>query len=119
MVQVIGHLVLCLLLLSGTGFAAAQTDEKETYYQQQLNLKRDHPTEYEKQRRVLVLATQMLLGRLGYDVGPFDGVLGDRARAALELYQKNRGLPVTGDPLSFETNKQVNADFEALVPGDN
>ena len=114
MSQIISLLVLCVLLLSGLGVTMAQTDEREMYDQQQLKLKRDNPAEYEKQRRFFVLATQTLLGRLGYDVGPFDGVLGDRAQAALKLYQRNRGLPITGDPLSFKTAEQVSADFVAL-----
>ena len=115
MLQIVSCLVLCVLL-SGLGVTTAQTDEREMYYQQQLKLKlkRDNPTEYGKQRRFFIFAAQTLLGRLGYDVGPFDGVLGDRARVALELYQRNRGLPITGDPLSFETVEQVSSDLVAL-----
>ena len=115
MVRLIGRLALCVvLLLSGLGTAMTQTDNQETYYQGLVKLKREKSVEYEKQRRMFTFFTQMLLGRLGYDAGPFDGVLGDRTQAALGLYQKNRGLPITRDPLSFETSKQISADLAAL-----
>lgn len=107
--------VLVLSVLSVVAVSATtQTDEEEAHYQELLRLKREQPTEYEKHHLILTFVAQTLLGRLGYDVGPFDGVLGDRAQAALRLYQKKRGLPVTGDPLSFETHKQINADYETL-----
>ena len=114
MLQLIGRLALCLLLLAGLGTATAQAEERETYYQGLLKLEREKPLECENQRRLFTLVTQMLLGRLGYDVGPFDGQVGQRTQTALGLYQQNRGLPVTLDPLSFETNKQISADFAAL-----
>ena len=114
MFRMIGRLALCVLLLSGLGTATAQTYEQEAYDQGLQKLKRERPAEYEKQRRLFIFVAQMLLGRLGYDAGPFDGVLGGWTQAALELYQKSRGLPVTRDPLSFETNKQISADFSAL-----
>ena len=112
--QVILALLVLGVLYTVHVSATTQTDGKEAYYQELLKLKRDKPAEHERQHRLLTFVAQTLLGRLGYDVGPFDGVLGDRAQAALRLYQKNRGLPVTGDPLSFETNKQINADYVAL-----
>ena len=73
--------------------ATTQADGKEVYYQELLKLKQDKPVEYEKQRRILIFVIQTLLGRLGYDVGPFDGLLGNRVQAALRIYQKNRGFP--------------------------
>ena len=114
MVQLTGRLALCLLLLFTLGVATPRADESKRYYQGLEKLKREKPVEYENQRRMFTLVTQMLLGRIGYDVGPFDGQLGRRTRSALGLYQEKRGLPVTLDPLSFETNKQISADFAAL-----
>ena len=114
MVQLTGRLALCLLLLLTFATATAKADERKAYYQGLEKFKREKPAEYENQRRMFTLVTQMFLGRIGYDVGPFDGQLGQRTRSALGLYQKMRGLPVTLDPLSFETNKQIGADFAAL-----
>lgn len=113
MVQLIGRLALWLLLFA-LGTATAQADERRTYYQGLEKLRREKPVEYESQRRMFTLVTQMFLGRIGYDVGPFDGQLGQRTQSALGLYQEKRGLPITQDPLSFETNKQISADFAAL-----
>lgn len=36
------------------------------------------------------------LNRLGYDAGPSDGLMGARTRAAIEAYQRDHGLLVTG-----------------------
>ena len=114
MVRLIVRLMMCVTLLTTVGSAAGQTSERSQYYQGLLKLEQEKPAEYENQRRMFTLVTQMLLGRLGYDVGPFDGQMGQRTRAAVGLYQKNRGLSVTLDPLTFETNKQISADFAAL-----
>jgi hypothetical protein len=56
----------------------------------------------------------MLLGRLGYDVGPFDGVLDGRTREAVRQYQRDHRLPENGDPFTFETVQAVRADDELL-----
>ena len=114
MVLLIVRLMMCVTLLTTVGSAAGQTSEQSQYYRGLLKLEQEKTAEYENQRRMFTLVTQMLLGRLGYDVGPFDGQIGQRTQAAVGLYQKNRGLPVTLDPLSFETNKQISADFAAL-----
>ncbi|HUF57492.1 MAG TPA: peptidoglycan-binding domain-containing protein [Thermohalobaculum sp.] len=41
---------------------------------------------------------QSLLNRLGYDAGPIDGLMGSRTQSAIVAYQRDRGLPVTGQP---------------------
>ncbi len=46
--------------------------------------------------RNLVKQTQALLGRLGYDAGPADGVLGPRTIDAVRAFQFQAGLPVDG-----------------------
>ena len=114
MARLIGRLIVCVTLLTAVGTATGESSDQSTYYQGLLKLEQERPAEHENQRRMFTLVTQMLLGRLGYDVGPFDGQIGQRTQAALGLYQKNRGLAVTLDPLSFETNKQISADFAAL-----
>jgi hypothetical protein len=40
---------------------------------------------------------QEILARRGFDVGPVDGVLGARTRAALRTFQQFSGLPQTGE----------------------
>jgi hypothetical protein len=77
-------------------------------------LKRDKPKEYDDTKRTATLAVQLLLGRLGYGVGPYTGVLDDTTQAALRAYQHHRPLPVTGDPLSFETFEQLQHDMDVL-----
>jgi len=44
-----------------------------------------------------ITAAQAALARLGYDPGPADGLTGKRTRAAVEQYQRDSGLPVTGE----------------------
>ena len=43
-----------------------------------------------------VLAVQRALAKLGYSVKP-DGVMGSETRTALERFEQERRLPVTGD----------------------
>jgi N-acetylmuramoyl-L-alanine amidase len=59
--------------------------------------------EYRLQLRALDPATetsglQARLANLGFDVGPVDGEIGARTRAALAAFQQEQGLQVTGDP---------------------
>lgn len=55
---------------------------------------RDEPPMSREER----LALQAYLLALGYDVGPIDGVLGRRSRAAIREYQKTHGIPADGFP---------------------
>lgn len=93
---------------------AAPQSDKAAYEAERQKLQRDNPKEYENQKTILNFATQLLLARLGYGVGPFDGTLNESFQTTLRKYQKNRGIPETGDPLSFETMEQVRADFETM-----
>ena len=43
-----------------------------------------------------VLRVQMALYLRNYNPGPIDGVLGPQTRSALEAFQRNSGLSVTG-----------------------
>jgi localization factor PodJL len=45
----------------------------------------------------LVTRAQTELNKLGYDVGPADGVAGNRTRDAIKLFQKRNGLAETGE----------------------
>jgi hypothetical protein len=94
-----------------TGKGRKERSEYETELQR---LKRDKPNEYENTKRMAILGAQLLLGRLGYGVGPYNGVLDEKTKNALREYQKQRNLPITGDPLSFETFERITKDT-ALV----
>lgn len=41
---------------------------------------------------------QARLTAAGYDTGGSDGVIGDKTRAAIAAFERDRGLPVTGEP---------------------
>ena len=43
-------------------------------------------------------ALQTGLTRAGFDAGPADGVIGRKTEAAIDAFQRARGLPVTGTP---------------------
>jgi localization factor PodJL len=45
----------------------------------------------------LVSRAQTLLNKLGYDVGPPDGLLGSRTRAEIKRFQQRNGLEETGE----------------------
>lgn len=44
----------------------------------------------------LIAEIQLLLRNLGYDLGPIDGVAGQRTTEAIRTYQERAGLPVDG-----------------------
>jgi hypothetical protein len=60
---------------------------------------RSDPTKW----RFIVVRVQMALGRFGYGIGPFDGLLDEKTRRALREYQAYNALSPTGaiDPQSF------------------
>jgi peptidoglycan hydrolase-like protein with peptidoglycan-binding domain len=45
-----------------------------------------------------ISGVQARLNNLGYGAGPCDGVLGQRTRAALRLFQEDQEIDVTGEP---------------------
>lgn len=110
--------ILLILLVTTVTRSQPATDNKRkerlAYESELQRLKRDKPSEYENNKRIVNLFVQLLLGRLGYGIGPYGVVLDEKAQKALREYQKLRNLPVTGDPLSFETFEQINKDSELL-----
>ena len=48
-------------------------------------------------RTIYTVTVQQELAHRGYHVGAADGVLGRRTRAAIRDYQRDHGLPVTGE----------------------
>ncbi len=77
--------------------------------QEEKELKNLKPEEY----RLLVLGTQIYLGRFGYGVGPFTGELDQPTQAALRAYQKNVGIAETGK-INKETLKHLTDDNTTL-----
>ncbi len=47
--------------------------------------------------RADIRRAQQLLTELGYEPGPIDGIMGRRTRAAVERFQADQGLAVSGD----------------------
>jgi len=106
---------LCLLPVPGAAAQPATAKSEKAAFQAELGrLRKERPVEFEKAKRGFTAAAEMLLARLGYGVGPFDGLLDEKTTAALQVYEKARGIPVTGDPLSFETVERVRHDTATL-----
>jgi hypothetical protein len=96
----------------------SSTDKRAEYNRELLELKKN-PEKYTEVQTVCTFMAELVLAEAGYDPGPFDGVLDERTQTALRAYQKNRGIPVTGDPLSYDTLKQLEKDkeiFDHQVP---
>ncbi len=64
--------------------------------------------EKEPTGKALVMEVQKLLKGLGYDVGPVDGLMGNRTANAIRLFQLQSRLPVNGQP-SMELLKHLRA----------
>jgi len=56
---------------------------------------------------------QTSLATLGYDPGPADGFLGSRTKRAIEAFQRNQGLPVTGE-VSAKLRRVLDVAIELL-----
>jgi hypothetical protein len=102
------------LAQEGITQSATTASEKAAFQAEVNELKKSTPAEFENMKRMFTFATESLLARLGYGVGPFDGLLDEKTAAALRTYQKSRGIPVTGDALSFETVEAVRKDGATL-----
>lgn len=113
----IRSLAIAVLLLSSAivfaGELSQQKSEKARWEGELKKLKSENPTEYTKTQTTFTFVAEVLLAELGYGIGPFDGVLDKKMEAALRAYQENRKLPVTGDPLSFETVEQMKKDRDS------
>jgi len=60
-----------------------------------------------------IRSDQESLGRFGYAVGPFTGILNDQTKRAIREYQKYNHLPETGD-LDWDTDNKINSDSAIL-----
>jgi len=110
-------ILLILILNIQTSFCEPSDEKSKAFLEYQkgmAEMKQERPEEYKIFRRLSTLNAQMLLGRLGYGICPYDGVLDRRTQKAIREYEKNRGIPVTGDPMSFETSKKLKEDAETI-----
>jgi hypothetical protein len=87
-----------------------KTNEQQEYEKKLKQFQQTDPTNYEKIKRAKTLEAQTVLGRYGYGVGPYSGMLDEKTQQALKLYQKNNNLPINGDPLDFLTSKKIEED---------
>lgn len=58
---------------------------------------------------------QKKLSLLGYDLGAVDGIFGAKTKTALEKFQRDSGLPVSGD-YDSSTKEKLDAAFAAKYP---
>ena len=56
----------------------------------------------EKPKKATVKQVQLTLAKAGYEPGPVDGRMGPKTRGALQRFQQDKGLAVTGD-IDWET----------------
>lgn len=119
MFQRAGMLSILLVFLAATIVQSQRSledkrKERSKYETELEQLKRNDPKGYEELKLGAILWTQLLLGRLGYGLGLYDGALDAKTKNSLREYQKQQKLPVTGDPLSFETFEQIRNDTDLL-----
>ena len=62
----------------------------------------------------VVRGVQRDLGRLGYDPGSVDGVIGTQTRTAVRVYQRDSGMPADG-VISFDLIQNLNRDLVRMV----
>lgn len=65
-----------------------------------LPARRTKPKTYEEFQSV-VFETEEHLKFLGYDIDKVDGILDPRTSKAIKLFQKRKGLPITGMPMNI------------------
>lgn len=88
----------------------SSSTDKAAWNKELAKLRREKPDEYVKFHTTATFIAEIVLAELGYGTGPFDGVQDKKTITALREYEKKRGIPVTGDPLSYETFNQLEKD---------
>ncbi len=53
---------------------------------------------YPRAKRSQTHRIQKSLKDMGYDPGPVDGIMGKKTRAAIQQFQRDKGLPAHGEP---------------------
>ena len=96
-VSLIG-LAIVMTAVSGTAAADRDTDaERDGTVSEKIDrVKKKVAGEPTNREQDPVKAAQKALGAKGYDVGEVDGQLGPKTRAAIQAFQKDEGIRVTG-----------------------
>jgi len=76
---------------------ANEVPEQKAWAGKTASVTQSAATQSAPQGSSLVSRAQMLLNKLGYDVGPPDGLMGSRTRTGITLFQQRNGLDATGD----------------------
>src|SRR3989344_6633671 len=109
--------IILLFIITTIPSFAAQPDkgsEKAAYQEGLEKIKKENPKKYEEMQRDFVFIAELVLATLGYGIEPFDAILDEKTKNALKAYQKKRNIPETGDPLSFDTFEQLQADMKTI-----
>lgn len=109
-------IIFIFILTAGFSFAAESDRQREkgAYEKELEKIKKESPRKYEEMKKDFVLIAELVLATLGYGIEPIDAVLDEKTQNALKEYQKKRNIPVTADPLSFDTVEQLQADMKAI-----
>lgn len=89
---------------------SAQREAKSRYERELRELRSRSVAEFDTSRQLMTVVVHMRLARLGYAAGPFDVALTPTLAESIRRYESDRGLTVTGDPLSFELRSSLSAD---------
>lgn len=107
-------ILVVLTIWFASALDAQTTADERAAYDAELKELKANPAKLAETRGMFTLVAQMLLGRLGYGIPSFNATLDEPTRKALREYEKRRGVPITGDPMSFDTLTQIQKDMEAI-----
>jgi hypothetical protein len=93
---------------------SAQWSRKRQHDRQMEALKRESLAAYDSLRAFLGLSVQMQLARLGYGSGPFDLGVSGTLQETIREYEADRGIPVSGEPMSFWLAESLRLDESRL-----
>lgn len=104
-------------LQSSISLDSSEIAEKRSFDSTVASLRKSSPAMLDSLRALLAFNAHSSLGRLGYTRGPFDAVVTDDLREAIKSYERDRGLPPLGDPLTYELSASLRRDEETLDEG--
>lgn len=112
--------LVAFLLLAFSSISAA--NERAEYMKDLAALKNKNRSAYEANLVYVNLKTKLFLGQIGYPVGQDFSAWDKISEVSLRSYEAQRKIPVTGNPLSFETRQKIlddgkimNTDYAVLA----